>query len=88
MKDCRPVGHDTEKSAASDKPAVGSSETSVKIYQTSRRHILEGCITIALRNSSILLFVILSCQDWSPELKTPCNVVGRTRHFERKHKLL
>jgi len=57
----------TENSAALDMPAVGSSETSVKIYQTTGRHIPEDFITNALRNSSILLFVILSCQDWSPE---------------------
>ena len=66
MKDYHPVRHDAENYAALYMPAVGSSETSVKFYQTTWRHIPEDFITVALRDSSILLFVILSCQDWSP----------------------
>ena len=84
MKDYCLVRHDAENSAALDMPAVGPSETSVKIYQTIRRHIPEDFITIALRNSSILLFVILSCQDWSPE---QCGAVCSNRHFAKKKNL-
>ena len=84
IKDYHPVRHDAKNSASLDMPEVGSSETSVKIYQTTRRHIPEDFIAIALRNSGIILFVILSCQVWSPESKTPCGVLGRNSHFAPK----
>lgn len=27
--------------------------------------------------------LILSCRRWSPETKTPCSLVGRTRHWKK-----
>jgi hypothetical protein len=43
MKDYRPLGHDAEYSATLKMEVVGSSETSVKIYQGTRCHIPEDC---------------------------------------------